>query len=125
MNALGVALDVRTLIVRGWTQPTGPTKAEECFARFEDGSICSPLNAAASRFTLSGAMMRVAQDDRGDRQFMDRHPEMRAFYETLKRHVPKDLNPVKWSNEPGRWKRDVVAALDATIAQLRAENPDA
>lgn len=116
MTPLAVAVDARALLARGWTQPTGPSRAELCRARLADGTICSHVNPNAARWSLSGAVLRAAGDD-GE----DTHPRDPAAVEVFRvmKQVLHGQEPSAWANESGRWAHHVLAAMDEVIAELR------
>lgn len=117
MTAEGVARDARVLLSRGWTQPTSDRREDQVRARLDDGTPCSHLNAAARRFTLSGALLRATNDEGTDG--VARHPAATAVYAALKKHLGEE--PSAWANSAGRWQHDVVEALDAVIELLGKE----
>lgn len=113
-SVLAIALDARTLIARGWTQPTGPTRAELCRARTATGEICGHLSPKAASWSLAGAVLKACGDDGEDHA---RDPRAVELFAVLKRQLGEE--PSAWANSAGRFRADVVAALDAVIAELR------
>jgi len=116
VNPLGVALDARALIARGWTQPS--SDKETVRARLEDGTPCGHMNPKAAKFSLGGAVLRAAGDDGGEHL---RDPRAVAVFAALKAHLGEE--PSAWANQPGRWNTQVLDALDAVIEKLRREAP--
>lgn len=109
MNALGVALDARTLISRGWTQPSDERDLT-LHARDAEGRPCSPLSPKAARWTLTGALLRATNADK-------RVPQSNAVYLELK-ELLGGQEPRDWANSAGRTQREVVAVLSKVIDRM-------
>lgn len=112
-SAQAVALDAAQLIRRGFTQPTGPTRAELCRARTESGEICSHLSPKAAKWSLAGAVLKACGDDGEDHA---RDPRAVAVFAVMKKQLGEE--PSAWANAPLRWQNQVVDALEAAARAL-------
>lgn len=111
MTPLGVAMDARALVTRGWTQ-FEPT--EHAYARDAQGRPVGHLSSQAAKWTLAGALLRATDTPPGAAPT----PQAQAVFDALSTVVGAKAG--EWSNTAGRTQREVIAAFDAVVRQLEA-----
>ena len=96
---LDVWIRARELLARGWTQGV--------YARDDLGHSVNPRRGDARCFCTSGAAIRVR--------------EQLGFGGPVRLTVPGQYpSVIEWNDDPNRTQAEVLAAVDARIAELRS-----